>query len=90
MKHRVGGILGVTRSFGDFEVGQAIAPEPEITELKISENFTSEDDVLVIGCDGLYDALQDAEVAEVATSYLKHHKKDVQGLSKRYESLGFC
>jgi serine/threonine protein phosphatase PrpC len=46
---RIGGVLSVSRSFGDRELKQWVISEPHFIEIKLQENDTH----LVLGCDGV-------------------------------------
>eukprot|EP01125_Pyxidicula_operculata_P006211 TRINITY_DN2160_c0_g3_i1.p1 TRINITY_DN2160_c0_g3~~TRINITY_DN2160_c0_g3_i1.p1 ORF type:complete len:1409 (+),score=521.76 TRINITY_DN2160_c0_g3_i1:41-4267(+) len=99
---RVNGVLGVSRSFGDFNLGPVIAPEPDVFILNRSASGGSDTifrssssssssslsspssptmtyvigptDLLVVASDGLWDVLNDDEVASIIQYYLKTDK----------------
>lgn len=73
---RVNGSLAVSRALGDFdfkEVGwraqteQLVSPEPEVYEVKRSE----EDEFLVVACDGVWDALSNEDLCAFVRSRLE-------------------
>eukprot|EP00741_Cyanophora_paradoxa_P005603 tig00000912_g5431.t1 len=49
---RVNGILAVSRALGDIPLQPHVSPEPEITETKLVG-----DEILIMGCDGIWDVL---------------------------------
>ncbi|XP_023539398.1 protein kinase and PP2C-like domain-containing protein isoform X2 [Cucurbita pepo subsp. pepo] len=59
--------LQVTRSIGDDDLKPAVSAEPEITETVL----TSQDDYLVMGSDGLWDALSNSEVVGIIRDTVK-------------------
>ena len=62
MNDRVGGSLAVSRAFGDHSLkkcGLSCIPE------MIQYTLTNEDTHLVVGCDGVWDVLEDAEACEI-------------------------
>lgn len=58
-KGKVGGVLAITRSFGDRQLKKWIISEPFTKETIIQEQDTH----LIIACDGLWDVVTDDEVA---------------------------
>jgi len=64
--------LQVTRSIGDFDVKAstkgAVTAEPELIQAAIQED----DEFLVLGSDGLWDALQPQEVVRMVKDTVKH------------------
>ena len=56
---RVGGVLAVSRAFGDRFLKRYVVAHPEIAE----ESIGAEDDCLVLASDGVWDVLQNQEVA---------------------------
>jgi protein phosphatase 2C family protein 2/3 len=79
---RVNGILAVSRAIGDFEfknrpdlswMAQAVTAKPDITEVAI----TSEDNFIVIACDGIWEVLSSEEVCKFVSESLAATKDDV-------------
>ena len=79
---RVNGVIAVARSIGDFcayllmcirscrhspqdlDIKPYVSAEPHLNELEL----TPEDDLIVIGCDGVWDVLSDEEAVAIAAS----------------------
>ena len=57
--------MSVSRSFGDLDATPYITHIPEINKYKISMN----DKFIVLGCDGLWDVLQNFEVVNYILSF---------------------
>ena len=70
---RLHGILGPSRSMGDYEIPGNI-PAPEIHEYEVSEN----DRWIVIGCDGVFDVLMNDQIGVIS-------KKAKSSLELAYE-----
>jgi len=72
---KVGGILGVTRAFGDYELKESpwLITDPHVEEIKIQ----SGDSYVLLACDGLFDVCEDQEVAN-----LLNPKEESQALSE--------
>ena len=61
--NRIAGILAITRSIGDFNVpGVSCIPDLNIYKR------TSDDYRLVLGCDGIFDVLDNNQIGEIVTS----------------------
>ncbi len=58
---RVNGVLAVSRAFGNRNLRQIIRPDAEITQ----RNVRNTDDFLVMGSDGLWDALSNKQVNDI-------------------------
>ena len=61
MKSRVNGMLAVTRSLGDKFFDTLVIGNPFTTSVEI----TTEDEFLIIACDGLWDVIDDQEACEL-------------------------
>ena len=61
---RVSGILGVSRSLGDYRAEKYISRVPSYT----SHPIASKDQALVIACDGLFDVCSDQEVMDLVAA----------------------
>ncbi|KAK8872022.1 hypothetical protein M9Y10_007778 [Tritrichomonas musculus] len=59
---RIDGVLAVARSIGDLNV-QGVGREAELNEFDVDKD----DRFLVIGCDGVFDVLQNDDVAKIAS-----------------------
>ncbi len=57
---RVDGCLAVSRAIGDapFKINGSVIADPDVEEIKLED-----DDFVVLGCDGLFDAVTNQEVA---------------------------
>ncbi|KAI0566604.1 Protein phosphatase 2C [Gracilaria domingensis] len=64
LKGRINGVLSLTRSIGDAEQRTIVLAEPEINEIQLN-GF----EAVIIASDGIWDVLQDEEVAEIARKY---------------------
>ncbi|KAJ1736717.1 phosphatase 2C [Coemansia sp. Benny D160-2] len=58
---RVNGVLAVTRALGDSSLKQYVVGNPYTTEMGLN----SEDDLLVLACDGLWDVCSDQEAIDL-------------------------
>jgi serine/threonine protein phosphatase PrpC len=58
---KVGGVLGVSRAFGDFSLKEYITVEPQIAKTEI----TPHDSALIIACDGLWDVCSNNDVSQI-------------------------
>lgn len=85
---RLMGILGVTRGFGDHFltvpgtsvlVKPFLTPIPEVKVLDLSDCDLTERDMLIMGCDGLWDLLTSDAVAEAARKQLDGASSDDDG-----------
>lgn len=63
---RVQGVLGVSRAFGDRDLKQYISAEPEVSSTVI----TSECEFLLLGSDGVWDAVGNQEAVELVRQAL--------------------
>eukprot|EP00897_Mesotaenium_endlicherianum_P008986 jgi/Mesen1/8115/ME000435S07280 len=70
---RVGGVLAVSRAFGDRLLKQYVVAEPEIQE----ETIGPEDEFLVLASDGLWDVVKDQEAVTMV-----HQIADAEAASK--------
>jgi len=85
--YRVNGILGVARAMGDFSLEPHITCVPDIFQVSTMK----EDEYIVIACDGLWDVLQDVEVAQICGAYWKDKKdtEDVEGAACRLRNVAY-
>ncbi|KAL3853810.1 hypothetical protein ACJMK2_017319 [Sinanodonta woodiana] len=84
-KARLMGTIGVTRGFGDHDlrvfesdirIKPFMTPIPEVKVLDLSVTTWTEDDVLVMGTDGLWDVLDNSFVADSVRKSLAKTKSD--------------
>jgi serine/threonine protein phosphatase PrpC len=66
---RLEGHLAVTRSIGDFFL-QGVMHQPEVTSVRITDDAYR----LVIGCDGVFDMLENDEVGELVMEEKNVHR----------------
>ncbi|KAK3026462.1 hypothetical protein RJ639_041872 [Escallonia herrerae] len=59
---RVGGVLAMSRAFGNRMLKQFVVAEPEIQDLEIDENF----ELLVLASDGLWDVVANEDAMSLA------------------------
>ncbi|KAI9145315.1 phosphatase 2C-like domain-containing protein [Paraphysoderma sedebokerense] len=64
MNNRVNGVLAVTRSLGDAPMKELIVGNPFTTEIEL----TSEDEFLILACDGVWDVVSDQEAVNLIRS----------------------
>eukprot|EP00347_Sterkiella_histriomuscorum_P010978 403374213 len=72
------GRLSVARTIGDIEAKlpqfggkpNIIISTPDVSSFKVSDNF----DFMVVGCDGIFDCLSNAQISALAWQYLKQTK----------------
>lgn len=77
---RVNGNLALSRALGDFEFKQSKTLEPEHQIVTadpeiITHTSTSEDEFLVIACDGIWDVLKSQEVIDCVRRYIAEGKE---------------
>jgi len=63
---RVGGVLALSRALGDVDLQPWVTWRPEVMGARLGK----EDQMLIIGCDGLWDVLTNQQAAEVALRHL--------------------
>ncbi len=71
---RVGGILAVSRAFGDRLLKQYVVADPEIQEDTIEEGV----DFLVLASDGLWDVVTNDEAVEIVAKIFKPKEADAE------------
>lgn len=62
---RVDGSLAVARSFGDIDYQPSVVSEPEIAHFELE----GDEDYLIIGCDGLWETLDEREITTMIYDY---------------------
>ena len=67
MNKRVIGILAVSRSFGDHSCKRYVTAKPYVNRMELTENS----EFIVLACDGVYDVLEDADVAKIVKREVK-------------------
>lgn len=77
---RVMGTIGVTRCLGDHDlyvfdsniwIKPFLSPKPEVRVLDLTDGQWSDDDVLIMGSDGLWDTISNDRAAEIVRNTLK-------------------
>jgi len=58
---RVNGILALARALGDCSLNPAVSPEPDIIEMEL----TSDDQYILVACDGLWDLLSNEDAIRI-------------------------
>mmetsp|Transcript_10803 Transcript_10803/g.17687 ORF Transcript_10803/g.17687 Transcript_10803/m.17687 type:complete len:135 (-) Transcript_10803:248-652(-) len=79
---RVNGILAVSRALGDIPLQPFVTPEPEVTET----HLTTDDEFLILACDGVWDVLSKEQACEVVASEPNAEKAAVLLRDKAYSS----
>ena len=64
---RVNGVLSVARAIGDIQQKPSITAEPDVCMV----DLTGEEDYLVMGCDGLWDAINPDKIPEFVEEHFK-------------------
>ena len=64
---RVNGILAVTRAIGDKALFPYVIPNPEIGE----KTLTSDDDFLILACDGVWDVIDNQQAVDIVKIILR-------------------
>ncbi|KAK3797976.1 hypothetical protein RRG08_008448 [Elysia crispata] len=82
---RLMGTIGVTRGFGDhnlvmpgtsLQVKPFLTPVPEVRVLPLSDRQVQENDILVVGCDGLWDLLTNEEIGASVKASLEQTSRE--------------
>ncbi|GFO15525.1 protein phosphatase 1h, partial [Plakobranchus ocellatus] len=90
---RLMGTIGVTRGFGDhslvmpgtsLQVKPFLTPVPEVKVMHLADKPIMENDVLVVGCDGLWDLLTNEEIGVAVKASLERSSKDKLTVLDRY------
>jgi protein phosphatase 1L len=71
---RVGGILAVSRAFGDRLLKQYVVADPEIQEDTIEKGV----DFLVLASDGLWDVVSNDDAVEIVANILNAEEADAE------------
>ncbi|CAG0886228.1 unnamed protein product [Cyprideis torosa] len=87
-RSRVLATIGVTRGFGDHDlraptsitststiyIKPFLTAQPQVTICDLKSEFVSENDVLIMGTDGLWDITSNEKAAEIVNKNLEHFK----------------
>eukprot|EP01125_Pyxidicula_operculata_P012041 TRINITY_DN3943_c4_g2_i2.p1 TRINITY_DN3943_c4_g2~~TRINITY_DN3943_c4_g2_i2.p1 ORF type:complete len:211 (+),score=43.12 TRINITY_DN3943_c4_g2_i2:243-875(+) len=71
MNSRVNGILGISRSLGDFYMHPWVIIDPYIFSCPLPKN---EDSFIIIGCDGVWDELSDEQACNIVHRELRPNR----------------
>eukprot|EP00271_Cylindrocystis_brebissonii_P011157 TRINITY_DN27_c0_g1_i1.p1 TRINITY_DN27_c0_g1~~TRINITY_DN27_c0_g1_i1.p1 ORF type:complete len:284 (+),score=56.38 TRINITY_DN27_c0_g1_i1:255-1106(+) len=77
---RVGGVLAVSRAFGDRLLKRYVVPDPEIQEEVVTPDF----EFLVLASDGLWDVVKDQDAVSMV-----HSQLDAEAAAKRLTEEAF-
>ncbi|CAA0826418.1 Probable protein phosphatase 2C 76 [Striga hermonthica] len=77
---RVGGVLAMSRAFGNRMLKQFVVAEPEIQDLEVDENL----DLLVLASDGLWDVVPNEDAVSIAQS-----EDDPEGAARKLTETAF-
>lgn len=83
-KWRVNGRLAVSRSFGDESLKPVVSVDPDISTVKLTGN----EQFLMLCCDGLYEVMEDRDIADFLDQNLKSGY-DLQQLTSSLVNEGF-
>ena len=61
---RVGGMLAVSRSFGDGFLGESVNSTPHF----VQETLTPQDQFIILACDGVWDVISDQKACDIVIS----------------------
>lgn len=78
---RLEGILGLSRSFGDFQLDPYISADPDVFVINASE---LDSEFIVMACDGLWDEISDQDSVKIVKGHLKASPDDWEGACNRY------
>ncbi|CAA0826419.1 Probable protein phosphatase 2C 76 [Striga hermonthica] len=77
---RVGGVLAMSRAFGNRMLKQFVVAEPEIQDLEVDENL----DLLVLASDGLWDVVPNEDAVSIA-----QREDDPEGAARKLTETAF-
>ncbi|CAN1267674.1 Probable protein phosphatase 2C 76 [Linum perenne] len=77
---RVGGVLAMSRAFGDRMLKQYVVAEPEIQDLKLDDEF----ELLVLASDGLWDVISNEDAISLART-----EEDPEASAKKLVETAF-
>jgi protein phosphatase 1L len=82
---RVGGVLAVSRAFGDRLLKQYVVADPEIQEDTIKEGV----DFLVLASDGLWDVVSNDDAVEIVAKTLNAEEADAEEAANKLTGEAF-
>eukprot|EP00050_Salpingoeca_kvevrii_P005779 m.285592 g.285592 ORF g.285592 m.285592 type:complete len:399 (+) comp11412_c0_seq1:265-1461(+) len=74
---RVNGVLSVARAIGDKKLKQWVIGDPDVAEFDLDGT----EEYLILGCDGLWDVMDNDKVTEFIAEWRKSHES-MQGVAK--------
>eukprot|EP01129_Flabellula_baltica_P003223 TRINITY_DN13032_c0_g1_i1.p1 TRINITY_DN13032_c0_g1~~TRINITY_DN13032_c0_g1_i1.p1 ORF type:complete len:430 (+),score=70.71 TRINITY_DN13032_c0_g1_i1:50-1339(+) len=81
--HRINGQLAVSRALGDLIFEKYISHEPDVFKIE----FTSNDDFLIVACDGLWDMVEDEEATQICKQFIE--EGDLLSASERLRDVSY-
>lgn len=72
VKNRVNGVLAITRSLGDSYIKNLVTGKPFTTSTEI----TSDDEFLILACDGVWDVISDSHACKFVSDFFKKQEKN--------------
>eukprot|EP00882_Tetradesmus_deserticola_P005575 GHRQ01005870.1.p2 GENE.GHRQ01005870.1~~GHRQ01005870.1.p2 ORF type:complete len:124 (+),score=44.00 GHRQ01005870.1:1198-1569(+) len=78
---RVGGVLAVSRAFGDRPLKRYVIPTPDIKD----EQLTSEDDCLILASDGLWDVVSNQDAVAIVKDIAEADKAARRLVDEAYQ-----
>lgn len=84
---RLEGILGLSRSFGDFQLLPYISADPDIFHFAGAD---MDKEFLVVACDGLWDEISDLESVQIVRGHLAKSAGDWEGACNRLRNAAYA
>ena len=78
---RINGNLNLSRTLGDLEYkkNKNLPPQEQIITSYpdvVDDNFEDKNDFIVIGCDGIWDCIQDQDICDIISDKLNNANND--------------
>lgn len=83
---RVQSMLAVSRALGDKYLAPYIIPDPEITQKRL----TTDDEFLILGCDGVWDVFNNQEAVDLVKVELNQNGNDYQKAAKALMNAAYA
>lgn len=84
---RVGGLLGVSRALGDFDLEPFVTAQPEVAEFSWGPD-EPENRFVIVACDGLWECMTDQEAVEIASYFVVN--SDAEVACRRLRDVAFA
>jgi serine/threonine protein phosphatase PrpC len=84
---RVGGLLGVSRALGDFDLEPFVTAHPEVAEFSWGPD-EPDNHFVIIACDGLWECVTDQEAVEIAKHFVDN--VDAEAACKRLRDIAYA